>query len=274
MENHSTPTTETQPQETQPKPSPAPISNLAAAYAKAQGEFRTPSLNRTAVIKNASGQVLYTTDYADIQECIDCIKEPLSKNGLSFTQTTQPIGGAWYLVLELMHASGETKRTLLPIDVNKPPQQLGGLLTYLKRYQISAFFGLAADFDDDGNAAEGKGNVVEGSQKGKPADPPKTPPAKPPVNNPPMQKALDKAPIKNHAPGASNPPEKTELDKALDQPSMTTLEKIYAIVDERGWTPEVAKEKIKLCLGVVKSTDKFTVDEQEKFLKYLNMTTK
>lgn len=102
------------------------------------------------------------------------------------------------------------------------------------------------------------------------------PPAQPlqPKNNAPMQKALDKAPIKNHAPGASNPPEKSELDKALDTPAMTTLEKIYAIVDERGWTPDVAKEKIKLCLGEVKPTNSFTPEEQEKFLRYLNMTTK
>lgn len=262
MENQSN----DNPSEKQTTPQQVSISQLATAYAKAQGQFRTPTLNRTAVIKNAAGQFLYETHYADIQECIDCIKKPLADNGLSFVQTTQPINGGWFLVLELLHASGESKRTLLPIDVNKPPQQLGGLLTYLKRYQISAFFGLAADFDDDGNAAEGNGNVVEGKAKEKAA-----PQAK---NNPPMQKALDewKKQIKNHAPGASNPPEKSELDKALDTPAMTTLEKIYAIVDERGWTPEVAKEKIRLCLGEVKPTNSFTPEEQEKFLKYLSIT--
>lgn len=265
MENQSIPTTENHQSEKPSNPPQQSISQLATAYAKAQGQFRTPSLNRTAVIKNAAGQFLYETHYADIQECIDCIKKPLSDNGLSFTQTTQPISGQWFLILELLHASGESKRTLLPIDVNKPPQQLGGLLTYLKRYQISAFFGLAADFDDDGNAAEGKGNVVEGKAKETKQQP---------KNNAPMQKALDKAPPKNHAPGASNPPEKSELDNALDRPAMTTLEKIYAIVDERGWTPEVAKEKIKLCLGEVKPTNSFTPEEQEKFLRYLNMTAK
>lgn len=264
MENQSTYTTETHTEKPQ-TPQTLPISKLAAAYAKAQGQFRTPSLNRTAVIKNAAGQFLYETHYADIQECIDCIKKPLAENGLSFTQTTRPMGGQWFLILEMMHESGEYKQTLLPIDVNKPPQQLGGQLTYLKRYQISAFFGLAADFDDDGNAAEGKGNVVEGKAKETKQQT---------KNNAPMQKALDKAPPKNHAPGASNPPEKSELDKALDQPPMTTLEKIYAIVDERGWTPEVAKEKIRLCLGEVKPTNSFTPEEQEKFLKYLNLTTK
>ncbi len=260
MENQSN----DNPSEKQTTPQQVSISQLATAYAKAQGQFRTPTLNRTAVIKNAAGQFLYETHYADIQECIDCIKKPLADNGLSFVQTTQPINGGWFLVLELLHASGESKRTLLPIDVNKPPQQLGGLLTYLKRYQISAFFGLAADFDDDGNAAEGKGNVVEGKAKEKAA-----PQAK---NNPPMQKALDegKKQIKNHAPGA----EKKDEDTSVVPTPMTALEKIYALVDERGWTPEVAKEKIKLCLGEVKPTNAFTHEEQEKFLNYLKITTK
>lgn len=263
MENQSN----DNPSEKQTTPQQVSISQLATAYAKAQGQFRTPTLNRTAVIRNAAGQFLYETHYADIQECIDCIKKPLADNGLSFVQTTQPINGGWFLVLELLHASGESKKTLLPIDVNKPPQQLGGLLTYLKRYQISAFFGLAADFDDDGNAAGGNGNVVEGKAKEIKQQP---------KNNPPMQKALDegKKQIKNLAPGASNPPEKSELDKALDTPAMTTLEKIYAIVNERGWTPEFAKEKIRLCLGEVKPTNSFTPEEQEKFLRYLNMTAK
>jgi len=265
MENQSIPTTENHQSEKPSNPPQPSISQLAAAYAKAQGQFRTPSLNRTAVIKNAAGQFLYETHYADIQECIDCIKKPLSDNGLSFTQTTQPVGGQWFLILELLHASGESKRTLLPIDVNKPPQQLGGLLTYLKRYQISAFFGLAADFDDDGNAAEGKGNAVEGKAK-------ETKPQ--PKNNPPMQKAFDKAPPKNHASGASNPPEKSELDKALDTPAMTTLEKIYAITDERGYTEQQSKDMIMRCLGALKPSTTWTVEEQEAVYKYLTITTK
>ena len=265
MENQSIPTTENHQSEKPSNPPQPSISQLAAAYAKAQGQFRTPSLNRSAVIKNAAGQFLYETHYADIQECIDCIKKPLSDNGLSFTQTTQPVSGQWFLILELLHASGESKRTLLPIDVNKPPQQLGGLLTYLKRYQISAFFGLAADFDDDGNAAEGKGNVVEGKAKETKQQP---------KNNPPMQKALDKAPPKNHASGASNPPEKSELDKALDTPAMTTLEKIYAITDERGYTEQQSKDMIMRCLGALKPSTTWTVEEQEAVYKYLTITTK
>lgn len=153
---------------------------LATALAKAQGQFKKPTLNRTAKIKNAQGQLLYETHYADLEECISCIKEPLSTNGLSFTQTIDFIHTPkemWVLRLTLRHGSGELIDSILPLDVNKPPQQLGGALTYFKRYQISAFFGLAADFDDDGNAAQGEGKIVDGQKKQQAAKPPQ---AKPP----------------------------------------------------------------------------------------------
>lgn len=143
------------------------IAKLATAFAKAQGKFRTPTMNRLAKIKNAQGTLLYENPYADLQECIDCVRGPLSENGLSFIQSTQERGGKWFLVLELIHESGETKETILPLNVNQANQQLGGTLTYLKRYQLSAFFGLAADADDDGNATGNNQAEFEGKDKGR-----------------------------------------------------------------------------------------------------------
>ncbi len=131
-----------------------PPKNLFQAFARAQGKFRTPNLNRTARVEK-EGRLLYESHYADIQEIIDCIRVPLMENGLSFFQLAELQDKSWYLVLELAHESGEVKRSSLPLNVNQTNQQLGGTLTYLKRYQLSAFFGLAADFDDDGNATEG-----------------------------------------------------------------------------------------------------------------------
>lgn len=143
------------------------LNYLMEALSKAQGKFRTPNLNRTAEVKK-EGKLLYKTDYADLQECIDCIRGPLSENGLSFIQSTELMGNNWVLVLELMHSSGESKKTYLPLNVNQTNQQLGGTLTYLKRYQLSAFFGLAADFDDDGNATTDNEVRFEKRQESKP----------------------------------------------------------------------------------------------------------
>jgi hypothetical protein len=97
-------------------------------------------------------------------------------------------------------------------------------------------------------------------------------------NNAPMQKALDQAAQtkpKNHAPGAENPPDakSDDLNTALGPP-MTTLEKIYAITDERGYTEQQSKDMIMRCLGALKPSTTWTVEEQEAVYKYLTITTK
>lgn len=193
---------------------PAPFiqhvpSKLAEAFAKAQGQFRTPKLNRTAKIKNSAGALLYETNYADLEECIDCIKKPLSENGLSFVQTIEFVlhpKEMWVLKLILRHSGGELMHSILPLNVTSTPQQLGGSLTYFKRYQLSAFFGLAADFDDDGNAAEGKGNKVESDAK-----PENKPPKQPQSNSRPQTQSTNVPKSGNiHSPGPTLVPQKTE----------------------------------------------------------------
>jgi hypothetical protein len=127
--------------------------NISEAFSKAQGQFKQPDLNRTAEIKK-EGKLLYKTQYADLNQCIESVRDALSKNGLSFTQTIELNDHGWILVLTMRHSSGESIRSFMPLNLNTLPQSIGAQLTYLKRYQMSAFFGLAADFDDDGNATE------------------------------------------------------------------------------------------------------------------------
>lgn len=143
--------------------------NISEAFSKAQGQFKQPDLNRTAEIKK-DGKLLYKTEYADLNQCIESVREALSVNGLSFTQTIELNENGWLLVLTMRHSSGESIKSFLPLNLNAPPQSIGGQLTYLKRYQMSAFFGLAADFDDDGNATE-KDNLESANFGNKPQKP-------------------------------------------------------------------------------------------------------
>lgn len=151
---------------------------LNEAFAKAQGEFIQPEKNKTVEVKK-EGRVLYTTNYADLKNVIESFRLCLSKNGLSFTQKTRESAKGWRLVLTMKHVSGEYDETEMPIQLDAAPQQVGGNLTYLKRYQAAAYFGIAADDDDDGNA--GTGNEAKVTDKPKkpitPAQPPS--PAKP-----------------------------------------------------------------------------------------------
>ncbi len=96
----------------------------------------------------------------------------LSRNGLAFTQKTRETPNGWRLVLTLMHSSGEFDETSMPINLEQAPQQVGSQLTYLKRYQAAAYFGIAADDDDDANGAHGNEAEFK-DQKAKPKNQPK-----------------------------------------------------------------------------------------------------
>ena len=58
-----------------------PTDKISAALAKAQGKFKQPELNRKAEIKK-DGKLLYETQYADLNQCIECVRESLSENEL------------------------------------------------------------------------------------------------------------------------------------------------------------------------------------------------
>lgn len=208
------------------------INKLAQALAKAQGSFRTPEINRTAEVKK-EGKLLYETHYADLQEIIDCLRKPLSENGLCFLQITRQIDKNWFLVLELIHESGETKESYLPLNVSQTSQQLGSTLTYLKRYQLSAFFGLAADFDDDGGATEGK--QVDFGTKGPKADKGASPQIKP-VSNPP-QSAPKPSPVTakkpNHVPASLE--SLSELEAAFKARGLTDEDLTHLVRVGFGW---------------------------------------
>jgi len=184
---------------------------LNAAFAKAQGAFVQPEMNRTAEVKK-EGRLLYTTHYADLNAIVEAIRKALSENELSFTQAILPRGNGWVLVLTLRHSSGEETESVMPLTFGSlTAQQIGSQLTYLKRYQVSAFFGIAADADDDANGAVGnealfadKKKQQTGSQTKSSSPPqqqrqqnsaPKPPPA--PPKDPP------KAPSRNEAPASA-----------------------------------------------------------------------
>jgi len=137
---------------------------LNEALAKAQAQFIQPEKNKSVEVKK-EGRVLYTTNYADLKNVVEAFRPHIAKHGLSWTQKTVQTQAGWRLVLTLRHESGEYDETSMPINLDQAPQQVGSQLTYLKRYQAAAYFGIAADDDDDGNAAHG--NEATFADKGK-----------------------------------------------------------------------------------------------------------
>ncbi len=123
------------------------IAELAAALAKAQGIMKAATYNRM--------NPHFKNKYADLAAVWDAIRDPLSKNGLSITQTIEPINGAGtYLRTTLRHASGQWVSSMYPLPEGAKPQEMGSALTYGRRYSLSSLVGIAADEDDDANEAQ------------------------------------------------------------------------------------------------------------------------
>jgi hypothetical protein len=129
--------------------------SLAAALAAAQGEFPEVRKTRTATIapRNDAGRP-HTYKYADLADVMAAIRPVLAKHGIAVMQpiVTEP-GGETLLRTELRYGEQrETSEMPLPIH-NLAPQLIGSLLTYYRRYALTAMLGIAADEDDDAQAA-------------------------------------------------------------------------------------------------------------------------
>lgn len=127
------------------------IANLAAALSKAQGEMPAAQMNATnPFLKNK---------YADLGSVIETAKPVLAKYGLSVVQL--PIGDGGKIGVEtiVMHESGEWVSNELTLEVadekgKSAAQVAGSIISYLRRYSLSAALGIYADEDTDGNAKQ------------------------------------------------------------------------------------------------------------------------
>lgn len=93
-----------------------------------------------------------------VQELVDSIAPEL---GLTYYQDTFGDDNSTRVGVQttLFHESGEWLESgvlWMPSEKNTA-QALGSAITYAKRYQLSAIFGISADEDDDGNEASGAG---------------------------------------------------------------------------------------------------------------------
>ena len=125
------------------------IKDLATALSRFQGAVENAT-------KNSNG--VYNNKFADLAEVWNTIRKPLSDNNLSITQpvlnpldiSDKRVG----VTTILLHSSGQyLSETFYANPTKNGPQELGSLISYLRRYCITAILGIAQQ-DDDGQAAE------------------------------------------------------------------------------------------------------------------------
>jgi hypothetical protein len=123
------------------------INEIAAALAKAQSEMKNAHLNKV--------NPHFKSKYADLAGIRDAVTPALSKNGIAVVQGTEvSVSQMGHMVVytRLVHSSGQWIESEFPIAIDKP-QAMGSAYTYAKRYSLSAICNIAADEDDDANAA-------------------------------------------------------------------------------------------------------------------------
>ncbi len=133
------------------------VDKLVEALAKAQGAFPEIERNRTVTVRPKSGGQEYQFKYATLSAIIDAIRKPLSEAGLAYTQIiSHDSDTGFYVLTTTLHFGNQFLSSKTPIIVEgSTNQQFGSALTYMKRYALAAILGIAADEDDDGNAADG-----------------------------------------------------------------------------------------------------------------------
>lgn len=133
---------------------------VAAAYAKAWGSIETPKHNKSVKVKTKTGGE-YSFDYTDLTGIFEAIRKLLSENGIAVLQDTgtevdEKGQREIFIQTTLLHTSGEyIMSSQLKLVANPSIQDLGGQITYVKRYQLSAMMGLSTESDDDANGVMG-----------------------------------------------------------------------------------------------------------------------
>jgi hypothetical protein len=168
---------------------PAPGAAIATALARVQALLSSVGKDREVDVKSEKGK--YSFKYATLAAIWDVIRAPCAEHGLAIVQFPSVNVAAGLVTVEtrLMHVSGEWLSSVceLPI-VRKDPQGIGSIITYARRYGLSAMLGVvSADEDDDGAAGSPHGGG------GMPWEPPARAPAPTSSSRPTPPKAAPTA---------------------------------------------------------------------------------
>src|SRR5699024_10152810 len=135
------------------------ITKIAPALVKSWGELENPKHNSSVKVQTKKGGS-YTFDYTDLKGIFDEAKRVFKENGISIMQNSYTEESEKGLLISvetmLLHNSGEwMKSNPLKMPANPNIQDMGGQVTYMKRYSLSAMLGIATEKDDDANGASG-----------------------------------------------------------------------------------------------------------------------
>lgn len=126
------------------------IAELAKALASFHSEVKQPLKDKA--------NPFFKSKYVPLENVVEAITTIAPKHGLSFIQYPVNQENKVGVITVLMHSSGEFIETepIYAQPGKNDAQATGSVITYLKRYSLSAVFGITSDEDDDGERAMGR----------------------------------------------------------------------------------------------------------------------
>lgn len=137
------------------------LSELILAMVNFNNEFQN-----TKLVKDGKNDHL-KNKYLTLDNILNTVRPILTKHGLVIVQA---LAGD-YLITSIYHVSGQyiqSEMPFHPMSGNKGTnalQELGGGITYAKRYAISAMLGISVDQDDDAQSSKIKSEQLKPKKK-------------------------------------------------------------------------------------------------------------
>jgi hypothetical protein len=129
------------------------IDQMATALAHAQGEMENAG--------KSAANPFFKSKYADLASVWDACRGPLTKYEIAVVQSPSAAGAVVSLETLLVHRSGQWLRGTITVTAkDDSPQSVGSAITYLRRYALQSFVGVAPA-DDDAEAAQGRPRAIE-----------------------------------------------------------------------------------------------------------------
>lgn len=139
------------------------IGALAKAIALSQLEVEN-------AIKDTKNE-FFKSSYADLAAVLNVIRPVFSKHNIAIVQLPSFAAPIASVETMLIHESGEFISNVCSSPVGKQDAQgIGSAITYLRRYSLAAFCGIAQE-DDDGNGATDKKETKQSPPPKQPTKP-------------------------------------------------------------------------------------------------------
>lgn len=119
------------------------IGSLVTAMAKAQAEITNPPLD--------SVNPHFKNRYASLAVHLESIRAPFARHGLVMLQGVANGNGMVVVTTMIAHSSGEwiSSAMEMPMPDRATAQQIGSIVTYLRRYSLASMALITGDEEDD-----------------------------------------------------------------------------------------------------------------------------